>query len=303
MGAGASQPFNYPTGIELRELIRKGTRNCDIIEALKKLYNHFDENNCSEILTKFIGNFSESSVRSIDFFLEKNPTYMDIGKMTIASYIIPEENDEKLRDIKPRDISENWYIELFDRVKDSFDDFDKNQISFITFNYDRSLEQFLFEALKHLFLSKTEEECAEKLKKIPLIHLYGKIDPLPWEDRTNGQGYSLTTNIYLRLKNATENIKLINDERDVKKSKEFQGAHNLIKKAQKIYFLGFSFDSTNLERLDVKLMNSKSIYGTSFGLGGARKFWVENYFKKHGATIDLFNVDVFTLLKNNLAYE
>ncbi len=50
------------------------------------------------------------------------------------------------------------------------------------------------------------------------------------------------------------NIKLINDERDIEKSEYFQKAHKLIEDANRIFFLGFSFDKTNLERLQVERM-------------------------------------------------
>ena len=53
-------------------------------------------------------------------------------------------------------------------------------VAFITFNYDRSLEFFLLTTLKNRY-QKTEQECAAKLKNIPIVHLYGKLALLPWE--------------------------------------------------------------------------------------------------------------------------
>ena len=41
-----------------------------------------------------------------------------------------------------------WYVYLFNQLGARKDDFNKNRISIITYNYDRSLEYFLFVALK-----------------------------------------------------------------------------------------------------------------------------------------------------------
>jgi hypothetical protein len=46
------------------------------------------------------------------------------------------------------------------------------------FNYDRSLEHFLFTALKYSS-GKSDDECAGKLKTIPIIHLHGDLGALP----------------------------------------------------------------------------------------------------------------------------
>ena len=194
---------------------------------------------------------------------------------------------------------------LYSRMNSLFEDFDKNKISFITFNYDRSLEQFLFKALKSTF-NKPEKECAEKLSKIPIVHLYGQLDPLPWQAKEGEDfPYLPAHKIAGRIVKARENIKLISEERDVEKSEAFKEAYELIKKAKKIYFLGFSFDETNLKRLNIELMQGKSVYCTSLGLEKSIQHWVQyEYFKeKKRETIELHPCDVLSLLKDKLKYE
>ena len=301
LGAGASQPFGYPTGIELRNLIRRGDRNDFLVKALN--YDNDEVSYFRKQVDEFTDEFSKSSA-TIDFFLEEKTKFMDVGKMAIAAYLIKCEEDERLRNS-----DNNWYMDLYDRLKSSFEDFEKNNIFFVTLNYDRSLEQFLFEALKSRS-NTSQSECAEKLKKIPIVHLYGQLDFLPWQNR-NGKCYSPNKgyeDTIQRIRNAKNNIKLISGEQNISESQEFEKAYDLIKKAKRVYFLGFGFDETNLERLNIQLMKNKTVIGTAFKLAPAKQRWVEQYFKKKssvGSRIDiqLHEMDVLSLLEKYLRYE
>ena len=53
-------------------------------------------------------------------------------------------------------------------------------ISFITFNYDRSLEQFLYFAFKH-WEGLPEDVCVDRVRDLQINHIYGKLGPLDWE--------------------------------------------------------------------------------------------------------------------------
>lgn len=294
LGAGASEPFGYPTSDELRNLIRNGKMRPKLIKALN-LCND-DARDFQKIVDEFTSEFSKSSIY-IDFFLEQRPEFMDIGKMAIAAYLIQYENDSRLRNSE-----DNWYMYLYKRLKSSFEDFDKNNIYFITFNYDRSLEQFLFEALRSTS-KKPIKECAEKLTKIPIVHLYGQLDFLPWQN-SNNKLYSSNNDLIERIRNAKYNLKLISDERNVSESEEFKNAYGLIEKARNIYFLGFSFDETNLERLNIKLMRGKRVVGTALGLEPTRMKWIRGYFSDNtGSSIDLFDKDSLSLVKEHLEFE
>jgi hypothetical protein len=297
LGAGASAPFGYPTSIDLRENILS-RRNADaIVNALNPAPSFRDPEPFKKTLNEFLDEFASSSVYSIDAFLEFRTKFMDIGKMNIAAYLINHEEDMRLR----LPIG-NWYMYLYDRLKCSFDDFDKNNISYITFNYDRSLEQFLFEAIRSRF-GKSYSECAEKMKNIPIVHLYGQLDPLPWQGK-DGKEYSHKKDFTERLRTATKNIKLISNERDITKSDTFQKAYEHISKAERIFFLGFSFDETNLERLNVSLMKNKKIYTSVMGLAPVKQDWVNRYFVRKADTHIWLNAkDALSMLQDDLAIE
>lgn len=297
LGAGASAPFEYPTGVQLRNLICGQTRKEDVIQALVPVNEKEEKSFYAQSVDNFIREFSRSGLYSIDFFLENRKEFMNIGKMTIASYLLPLEKDERLRES-----GNNWYMYLYDRLKASFEKFNENEVSFVTFNYDRSLEQFLFEALKSQF-NKTPQECTEKIKNIPIIHLYGQLDFLPWQSE-NGIPYLYQRDSIVRLRNARDGIKLITEEREVEKSQEFKAAYKLIEKAHRIYILGFGFDETNLDRLNVNLMKDKTITATAHALEKSKQRWVKEYFKsKIDSDIFLLELDTLSLLKEHLQIE
>jgi len=73
--------------------------------------------------------------------------------------------------------------------KERLSQFHRNNVSFITFNYDRSLEHFLFESLRYSFSEIPKDEIINEVKQIKIIHIYDKVAPLPWQDEQEGVEY------------------------------------------------------------------------------------------------------------------
>ena len=244
LGAGASYGFGYPLGKNLKEIILKNfdSDNSDnAIELFKGL--GFSE----EELISFRSQLRLSAAPSIDSFLEpRGEDERYLGKLAIAYALIPFEKTE------PLFYNSSWYITLLGKLKFSFADFEKNRLSFITFNYDRSLEHFLMTALVNQF-NKTEQEVAEKLKKIPIIHLYGKLGMLPWETvKSDEYSREYNPNVLPHLlRKSSKSLKIIYDKLTLD-NEDFKQARKLLSAARKVYFLGFGYHSNNLERLRIK---------------------------------------------------
>ena len=64
----------------------------------------------------------------------------------------------------------------------------KSNLTIITFNYDRSLEHYLYNTFLNFTKSLTEKEKIEELKKLKIYHVYGKLADLPWESNNNPLG-------------------------------------------------------------------------------------------------------------------
>ncbi|MFT3911463.1 MAG: hypothetical protein QM737_18715 [Ferruginibacter sp.] len=255
LGAGASYSFGYPLGKNLVEIIIKNF-DPDSPDCAIPLFMGlgFSE---SEILA-FRNQLRLSATPSIDSFLEpRGEDERYLGKLAIAYALIPFEKTDTLF------YDNSWYVTLLNKLKFSFNDFEKNKVAFITFNYDRSLEHFLMTALQNQF-NKTEQEIAEKLKKIPIVHLYGKLGMLPWET-VKPEEYSREYNPKILphlLRRSSKSLKIIYDKVELDNA-EFKQARQLISSARKVYFLGFGYHKDNLERLRIKSLLSSSPISTT----------------------------------------
>jgi hypothetical protein len=267
LGAGASADYGFPLGKELcNSVIDHFDRLLTIggdgqmvgvgdpfFEALRKELQISEEE-----LRRFTTELLYSAQPSVDSFLEYRPEFMDIGKAAMAALLISQEHETKLWNFSPN----NWMKYIFDFLRSPFEKFHENKVAFITFNYDRSLEHFLFRSLQSTF-GKSQEECAAVLKCIPLIHLHGYLGLLPWQGK-NGRPYERVINAET-LKICMDNIKIVHEdvaERDA----EFQKAKQLMRDATRVYFLGFGYAATNMERLDVATLDATKTWGTGIGI-------------------------------------
>src|SRR5687767_3207796 len=137
LGAGASKPYDFPIGAELSELIIQRLRSGGEYHAfLRERLGH-----SAQELDNFRDEFFYSGKASIDAFLEHRKDLVDLGKKLIALTLIPFENSASLFRFQ-----NSWLRYMFSKLNSSFDDFQNNQLSIITFNYDRCVEHFLFTA-------------------------------------------------------------------------------------------------------------------------------------------------------------
>jgi hypothetical protein len=289
LGAGASRSFGYPLGSQLWDQIVNANYDDNFISNFvlatgiratkQEIKNH---------INNFVNKLKFAPFKSIDFFLEQNSTYMDVGKTCIAENIIKCESYDNIYKS-----DENWYEYLLNTcLLTKFENFINNKVSFLTFNYDRSLEFFLYNFLRYGF-SKSNDEVIELINKFPIIHLYGQVGLLPWQ---SADGFEYNENPHIdipseRYKYAINNINIIYEERN----KSFSSAQNLLAEADQICFLGFGYLKENLERLNVQIMAGKYIIGSAHGIEQAERNAILNYFNAHSVEIHLGNIEDKTL--------
>jgi len=268
LGAGSSVPYGYPTADKLRH---------DIITSFKDRYKEFLEelklldvstvNNKVNKVRDFIHLFKESGTKSIDLYLSRNENLLDVGKNVLTLQMLFYERDSKFNEDMDNP-KFDWYSDLFTEITNyiiSPNDLKmikRNNISFITFNYDRSLEHYLHKSLKYSFSECKEREIKDAIENFNFIHVYGKIADLNWEDSELKFQYKDKAFVdYFEA--LSKNIRVIYDDRN-KQAEEIQ---NEIYQANRIFFLGFGFAEENLDAIEFKgsLKPGHSIFATTLG--------------------------------------
>jgi len=267
LGAGASVEYDFPLG---RNLLLKICENASNKEST--LFNSliefgFDKNE----INKFSQSLLYSMQPSIDAFLEHRTEYIEIGKAAIACTLIPCEvpgnvgRKEKL----------GWYEYLFSYLNSSKKDFINNNLSIITFNYDRSLEYFLLRSIEHSFNSK-EPESIELLSNIPIIYVHGSLGELA-NNSANHRKYEPTLDMGL-LKKCIDSIHIIYEE--LQENEQLEKAHEELKRAEKVCFLGFGYHQTNIDRLKIlEMEHLKTLHGSAHSIERAEQLALQRRMK------------------------
>ncbi len=262
LGAGASMPYGYPSGFGLVD--KFSSLHSDTVQVLTKL--GYDQSHWGT----FQKELKRSVQSSVDAFLERREDLRELGKALVASVIIQCETQGLMVST-----DDPWYSMLVDKLDGPYDEIGKNPVSFVTFNYDRSLEHFLSESL----CSRHKKECQDVSKQIatlPIIHIYGHVGRLKWQDPA-GRDYSpvITPEI---VKAAANQIRIISEGRD--DSPELQEARNAISEAERVFFLGFGFHPDNMRRLGFPYKRAEKlrVVGSGFGLTHAEsEYYKDTY--------------------------
>jgi len=309
LGAGASCPYGYPTGRELRQQIC--SQFVDDITAYftaqgeheRRIFTHthkYQAKGLAEI-------FRKSSTKSIDLFLARNPEFKLMGKWAIIFRILAAEKTSLFRE-SMRNSGQDWYSYLLQRLtddlvnKEDYKQLGNNNISFVTFNYDRSLEHFLYESLLNSFSGIDEMKIVKQLDKIKIIHVFGQIAGLDWQEMPSRIEYRRETR-YIDIKGLFDNMKIIYEESDNPALKE---AHKSISEAERIFLLGFGYARENLETLKVpQILNKKQqIYGTALNFTKREIESVKSIFPQssppYAPTVYIEDLDCLMLLREFL---
>ena len=213
----------------------------------------------------------------IDYFIGQNRHLEDIAKLCIAWEILECETSE---DWGPND---NWCRFLIHKLVSGCLDGPAlldNNVNFITFNYDLSLERRLWSGLSAL---RQFEDVAAQFLNGRIIRVYGKIRESEtevakrkkWELNTiratlgiSPEGWQDGKEILDYAFAASKGIRTIAPKKAVA-GPSIEKARRLISEAECVYILGYGFDDTNNQLLDLpnllKASNkSKRVMFTNF---------------------------------------
>jgi len=123
--------------------------------------------------------------------------------------------------------------------------------------------------------SEASELFAQKVNKIPIVHLHGQLNGLcPMK---SGRPYSPKAD-YRQVKLSMAEIKIIHElGTDAMKLPQFKEALSLLEKAETICFIGFGYLKANLERLNVPKWGTNNICGTGYGLTASEQKQIRDF--------------------------
>jgi hypothetical protein len=249
----------------------------------------------------------------IDYFLGWNPMLQSVGRLLIAWVILecehlfaqnhgninrreallnsPLEPDRiRANNISLQKYKDNWCRYLIHQIAvhcKASSDIHNNNVRFVTFNYDLSLERALGYGLTHLELFQ-RQDVEQFLNDNRIMHVYGKVRESPfiapstlnWPEQGrdpknmgSGQFQHLHNykNFLDEIYSASRGIRVIDpDDKDADQPLVHSAA-SAIDNARYVYILGYGFDENNSSRLGLRKalghnrLKAPSVFFTNFG--------------------------------------
>lgn len=276
IGAGASVPFNLPTGGGLRDGILNDPplkyspppRNrVDLSEPSD--YQEILSGQAKEEAKSFASAFRASGLSSVDRFLERNKDQLAYGKFAIAKTL----HELEASALRSGQITSNWHSWLIERLLARADSLFAGDFTFITFNYDRLFFASLYLMIRY-GLKQDPAKAMELARSVPVIHVYGKFD-YPLENMLQRDRLSGYIPRIPDFEAAASGIHLISDQRDPQ-DEVCKSCKDAISKSHRVVFLGFGFDKLNSERIGViDIANRRNpacdVYANAFQTLGAER--------------------------------
>lgn len=236
LGAGASCSYGFPSGESLLSRISTIAKN----EAASS----------SSVLDSALANrlanvIDQSRPPSIDWLLELHPDLAISGKYCIGQAICELETDTRIDKVKT---NEDWYKWLFQSAcRDCRSIFDLLDIfpKILTFNYDISLERYLYRCLRAMY-GVSSELAIKVLRDLPIRHVYGTFGSIgQFADETC---YKITMGqeeIYSKC----QNIKTIHEVKTKSENDHVEWAYADV---DNVAILGFGYHAENIELVGLR---------------------------------------------------
>ena len=153
-------------------------------------------------------------------------------------------------------------------------------------------EQSKTKALANNYSLLLRKIISPVLNTIPIFHVYGSLGPLAWQSNDTEIPYDSNGNSNAVMRSYT-NIDLIRTGNTEEVSPAFQKSHELLAESERIFFLGFGFDETNMRRLRLEQLSQRRVFATCLGLDISKKIIVLNLTKWKGTHYPLIKKEDF----------
>lgn len=302
VGAGASCELDLPAGEGLKGYIdgclRLGEGSLigkfadpSVQGAIKELCDSVPEARSGGMFDSLVSHAGIMShaltfALSIDNYLDAQrdqSLIKTLGKIGIAKAILDAERGSKLtkhttaihrldpnfresrNPKRASKVPQTWHLKLLQlltagkpqsQIEDVFDD-----VGFIIFNYDRCLEYFMQWGLS-AYYNVTDEVAKRALSKLHIIHPYGQVGYLPWQDGRPKVAFGSTGED--KLLTVSEGIQTFTESVESGLAGQVK---EMVQNAETLVFMGFGFLPQNVELLTVKeTAKARRVFFTSYGI-------------------------------------
>ena len=264
LGAGASVDYGYPSAARLRDDITGRAQCLQDHQRNQKMQEHlrvigWEQDNIDEFTAAFL----RSGQPSVDAFLERRQNFMTIGKQAIAAVLMAYENERELHRVAD---PKRWYDFLWERIDGGAEGFLRPPAGIVTFNYDRSLEQYLGMALQDSYEQLSDGDVQKRLQSLNIIHVHGTLGQPPFLHLgARRYGGKFTA---MDVVDTAKKIKIVDKDTDVEADDDFSRARAELDEANTVCFLGFGYHDANIQRLDLPQILPKTdrVFGTVYDL-------------------------------------
>lgn len=253
LGAGASIPYGFPSGyglmVQARERLqddssglRPTLRACGVAE---------DE------IEAFEASLVETPAQSLDELVHYHEKLESVVKHIIAYLLLLAERKSHLdREIDApahlpnqsryhwMELVLNWMLSPDGESGAKKDRFERQKTAFVTFNYDRSLEEYIRRTLD---AAGREEQAVES---VPIYHVFGKLGGFDGfckpKDRIEYGEYPLPEVV----SKAVEKIQILYEQTQDDEITDIREAREALGKAACVAFIGFGFHKFALQALE-----------------------------------------------------
>jgi hypothetical protein len=284
LGAGSSAEYGFPVGSDLLAKIKAGVRyrfshysgkiegDTDLLETLRRLYppdavNAYTTagNKLAEVISSFI------SIDEALHWYANDPALVEIGKLSIAHYILSAEAKSGIGKIDPQngnptiDSAENTWISHFLSIAmsagqhEAAADIFKN-VTVVNFNYDRSVEHYLYIALQQK-AGLTEPDARSAISNLSIVRPYGSLGKLNWQDAARGIPYGSVPTGRAKLDEIAKAIRTYTEQHKADIEEEVATA---LGEARLLLFFGFGYHPQNMKLLKTNKISQKpaTVLGT-----------------------------------------
>jgi hypothetical protein len=295
VGAGASHEAGLPTGAQLKAVIAEklnitykiginltspDTGDAAIAWALTQYVRNTTGDINPYLFESWKIQDAMPQALSIDNYMDahsSNAALVLCGKLGIARAIIDAERKSRLFvDDRPgtspifdhSKVRDTWYLKFFQLLAESVKKEDLGDlfanISFVSFNYDRCIEHYLYHALRNYY-NVGEADAQRVMTGLTISHPYGMVGSLPWQGQASvvfgGRMNMPLLDIAKELRTFTERME---------DAETLAAIRRQIQEAETIVFLGFAFHPLNIELLTPGgKSKAKRVFGTAKGISDA----------------------------------